>query len=293
MVAFSMRKIITLFIITFIGLLVSSLYPSDAFVPTATPTSVDLQNTELLTVVQELLRPDEDCQLPCFWGFIPGVSSVSEVQDFWMTTFEIPLETTLSDDGRIFASFWADFVPQNTNTDIFVTMTFRDDVLWLFNITMFDISIWLGDDWLSPPDVLQELPDGTEIFIGVRLPGGPSTVSLTLVNTEANIMIRKVYQLHISGNIISPDSTEPLLLCPTENNLIYSSLWILDDETPISIEEVLGNPTFPGSELAVYQPIEFMTNLSSDEFSEFIHENPDDCVEMLSYSELLDLGYSF
>ena len=256
---------------------------------TATPSKSELLNQELLSIINDLMQQDEDCQLPCFWGFASGKSSLTEIKDFWTTTIRLPIETTPSEDDITFASFWANFVPRNAYTDISFSMTFKDNILWLFEVSTFNTSIWLKDDWLSLQNVLSELPDSNQFFVGVS--GGH--VLLVLINQQANIMIQKSYKLHTDTNIISPNSFEPLLLCPTSDNLFDTSLWLLDKEVPISIEQILGNPIILGNELALYQPIEFMTNQNSDEFSDLIQDNPEACLDLLSYAELIELGYGF
>lgn len=257
--------------------------------PSATPSTDDLQNQELLSAITELLQPDDDCQLPCFWGFVPGITTVADVETFWTTVLDTPIEPINADDGRIFATFWTDFVPQSGYTDISIEMTFSDNTLSRLNVGTFNTSIWLEDDWISLTDAIKELTDDTEFFIRVN----KGDISVLLINAKANIMLQKTYRLRVNENIISPKSLEPLLLCPTTDNLFYTSLWLLDGDIPISLEEILGTQIVTGRELAPYQPINFMTNLSADEFSEFVLENPNDCIEMLSYSELLELGYSF
>ena len=257
--------------------------------PTVTPIPDYFQNRELIPIFQSLMQPNVNCELPCFWGFYPGTSTVSDVQEFWTAAFKTPIKTTHSEDGRILASFWTNFLREYGLADISITMTFKQNVLWLFKVSTFNPLMWLEDDWVSLQSALQQLSGDNNSFIRITV----GSVSLVLINMESNILIHKTYQLHTLGNTISPDSSEPLLLCPTENNLISSELWLLDDETPISLEEILGNSIRFGRELAPYQPIELMTNLNDDEFSDFIREHPEECIELLSYSELMELGYGF
>lgn len=275
--------------ITIVFFLASTVYSGGNSDATATPSQSDLLNQELLSVVNDLMQPDEDCLLPCFWGFIPGRSSLIDIKDFWTTIIRLPIETTPSEDDVTFASFWTDFLPRNAYTDISFSMTFKGDVLWLLKVSTFNTSIWLEDDWLSLWRVLQEVGnDDIEYYIGVR----QGQIVLILLDITSNIMIQKTYSFQANSNM-SPDNDTPLQLCPTLDNLIYTSLWLLSDDTSISIEEIIGNPTLPGSKLASYEPIEVMSNLNSEEFSNLIRENPENCLDILSYAKLIELGYGF
>ncbi len=98
------------------------------------------------------------------------------------------------------------------------------------------------------------------------------------------------FEIQIAGDTISPDSNNPFLFCP---DLEFSTdIWIkLHD---VNIEEVLEAYGYPFS-LAENRmwTVEHMTGLRIEAFISQIINHPDECIELPSYTELLEMGYEF
>ncbi len=256
---------------------------------TATPTG---EKIELLSTVQGLIAEDITCELPCFWGFKPGQTTNREVESFVHDNFRDKLSVgqTPSSDGVLHRSLSLTFNSTSPLQAMGINFTFKGDILSLLNINLSYPENWLPENRFQILNLLKTV-EFSDTYIATHISTG--SIGLVLISQDKNITVQYGFPLKVEGNVVSPLIDRPLLLCLAPDSTDHINLWLQNGKTDEPFDWLASNPQIPNSSLKIFQPIKWMTGLEADQFITRIIDNPDKCVEMLSYPELRKRGYDF
>jgi hypothetical protein len=260
--------------------------------PTVTSSHVPA-DSEYFAVIRDLILENETCDLPCFMGLQPGQTTLEEVEVFSQEYFDRALISghVTTPAGRTYRSLMLDLPPSNTGYAIVMDFTFDNEILTRMEVHLYGLDEWLPEHSFNPSTLLNELVSLPQIDIGVNVSTG--SIALVIVDEENGIMARYGLNLRGRGNTVSPNLDTPLLLCPTSGFDNSVTLWLQDANNDEPLESLISNSTLPNDSLSFYQSVYWMTGLHTEQFVEQIISNPEDCIEMLSYPELLQRGYEF
>jgi hypothetical protein len=244
---------------------------------TLTPTPIPLpERPETLADIQTLLQEvDEDCQLPCFWGFIPGHTTEEEVIEFLQPVAignnSPELQYIFRQGEGEYPIFWLSF----GITEGVVSTTY---------MTLENPSEWLPSETLELPYLLSIISSTPSAYLSINIT--TQRTFLTLAYDEG-IMATYSFELHALGETLAEADFQ---FCPLiEEN--YDIIFKLRNGDIDSLLEGYGIPLYV-SRNKIW-PVERMTGMEVEEFVEQIIENPDECIELPSYAELLEMGYEF
>lgn len=273
---------------------------------TPTPLSVPIVPTFppsefTLPVVSDLMDVDENCLLPCFWGFHLDESTTQETTVFVTDTFqeephvsyatersETLAESELSSTRGI--DFYETFLPLSSEGgSLQVVFGSIDDVLVRINIQLFMAINWLENN----PFIFSELLNsyGEPTYIYMRYSGAPTIAyDLAIVYEKQGFIVEYHFGSNTSASERITDD-ERLLICVEDPTYDVIDLTLQIDGNPMPLIEIL-QPSLDDE--VVFRPfwsIEAMTGLNVHEFTEVFAGNPDTCIEAYSLSELRERGY--
>lgn len=247
--------------------------------PTAFATATDIpEPPQTLEEVQELLQPDETCQLPCFWGFRPGYSTEAEVIEFLQPQ---AVGNNRPDLGYIFQ--------ETPEEDPIFSLGFdvADGIVSTINVNLESPDEWLPPQTLELPYLLSIMPSIPQALISINLSQSRFFLSFAF---DEGVIAQYAFKLRVKGGVVDPFEDNPFLLCPSIdlNNLIILRLHDGDIQ---SVLEEYGYPTF--IKRNKIWTIERMAGISVEEFVDQIVEASDECIELPSYPDLFEMGYEF
>jgi hypothetical protein len=234
---------------------------------------------ETLSDIQALLQSDgEDCQLPCFWGFRPEQSTEDEVLDFLQ-----PQAVGSNVPELIY--YFTD--PESQERLFSLNFGTQDQLVKSISVIIREPDSWLPTETLQLTDIISAMPSEPEIYFSINL--SQRRYFLTLAYNEG-VLADYAFELQVEGGVVSQNIDNPFLFCPTldRTELIDLDLANADAQTLL---ENSGTQQFISMDLV--WTIECMTGLSVDEFIQQVIENPDECIELPSYPELIEMGYEF
>lgn len=272
--------------------------------PTPTPDIFEYPESppigDILPIVVNLIEIDEDCLLPCFWGFQLGENSSAETSDFVIDNFRqipyISLSSEKEDPNNLLdpsthgMDFYAISIPLSSKGGTLqVIFRFIDDVLVRSDIQLFKAVNWLD----SNPFVLSNLLDTYGEPSDVYMRYSPAPVIgyvLVVVYKEQGFIVEYIFGSNASAKERLTEERQ-LLVCNVDptNDIINLTLQL--DGNPIPLIEVLQPSLDDPSAFRPFWNIEDMTGLSVREFTEVFADNPEACIEAYSLAELRELGY--
>jgi hypothetical protein len=229
----------------------ATLKPTDTYMPVFTQTPIPTLDPESVNeTVQPFLQDPLNCESPCFWGFIPGETSMAEVKAFFDPLGFTHREGKDWDSGN---DFYAVGYDESISRDSDVTFFFANNLLKYIMITP-NISFpkqSSSRDWIAySPDTL------------IKKYGSPSRVQFA-ADFQQRIGIDMIMYFDTS-NVIAQYSgidMDPSKFCPLIDPIFDSiRLWIGPDPT-----------TQPSFETI---PLEKATSLTTDEFAKLMLGNP-------------------
>jgi hypothetical protein len=252
--------------------------------PTAFPTAISiLDPPQTLEEVQELLLPDDTCQLPCFWGFRPDFTTSDEVLSF----------TRRQDEFAGLDSFDVDYYFEDyREPKLTIIFLVESNMLEAMEITIMP-GDWLPVGTFELSELLARMPSQPdEIYIMLTPVLG---VVVMPVYADNGVVVHYQFHLKYPGDRLDHQARTPLYLCPTfdsDNEIFDESvrLWLQNDigqaflERYAEIEQGTSNR---------YWSVERMTGLTVAEFVEQVTEQSDECIELPSMPELREQGYEF
>ena len=184
------------------------------------------------------MQTDENCLLPCFWGFRLGESTTQETTAFVIATFhEKPYVSIYDVDKEIIdkldpsargMDFYATFLPFSSEGGSLQTI-FRsvDDILLRIDVHLYKAASWLDDNPFTLSKILAIYGEPTDIYL--RYSGAPSVgYVLAVVYEDQGIIVEYGFGNDLQSNerLMSERITEEgrLLICdedPTYNSLTW------------------------------------------------------------------------
>jgi hypothetical protein len=218
--------------------------------PSPTPTQTPLATLDSASVketVQPLIKSPMNCTVPCFWGIIPGKSSIGEVRAFFSTLGFIPYEGTYPSSGT---DFYTIAYESSIGRDSSVTFDILNNIVGDIEITPDIIQQKAGSprDWIaySPETLIKNY--GKPSHVGFALDRQVyTTIVMVLYFDDANLIA-----LYEGTNLVPGDPDSPRL-CPLTAPFDHVRLWI--GPSP------LNPPLFPTV------PLEKATLLTIDQFT--------------------------
>lgn len=253
---------------------------------TLTPAPIQIplpERPETLSDIQTLLQEaDETCQLPCFWGIRPSYTPAVDVIEF----LEPNADFSSARESYAVEYYFREEGEQESLFSIGVGIS--DDVASLIEIIVNTPSEWLPAETLELPHLLSIMQSSPQAYISISL--GQRRIFLTVAYDEG-VLAQYPFTLRIeSNNVVSPNNDESFLFCPEIEENAFIKLRLRDENAQFLLEEY---GTLSDSVSDKVWPVERMTGIEVEDFVKQIIENPDECVELLSYPELIEMGYEF
>ena len=146
----------------------STLITSTITVMTPTPLPT-LEGKELELAVAELLANPMNCDVPCWWGAIPGITSFNEIKH---TIFPYNFHVSEYEEGRevVYLLLETGYVEEQGNYEIGIVYNFSDSIL--VGVTAYSPSI---------SEVLAKYGQPDEVWLATGITPAPILVRLNLV----------------------------------------------------------------------------------------------------------------
>lgn len=268
-------------------------------IPTYPPSEVTLP------VVIDLMRTDENCLLPCFWGFNLGKSISQETTAFVIDTFQQEPYVSIYDDDKDPKNqldpstrgmdFYETFLPLSSEGGS-LQVIFRsiDNILVRIDIHLYKAANWLEDNPFILSKILALYGKPTDVYM--RYSGAPAIgYALAVVYRDQGFIVEYGFGNDLSSNeqLMNERITKEgrLLICDEDPTYDSIDLTLQIDGNPIPLIEILQPSLDDPSVFTPFWDIEAMTGLSVEEFIETFAGNPDACIEAFSLAELREEGY--
>ena len=220
--------------------------------PTATLTltpPIPLGSEEAKATIQALLREPVDCAAPCFWGIMPGQTTLGEAWNIFTLLGIQHLNTTYRDPaykGMRLTTAQYDFLSMR------ITLVMRDDIVMNLHVRMTpeEQKAGIAREWLaySPERLIYRY--GQPSKVDLALDRGPNVAF-------AMIMYFDEYDLIViyGGNQVVPRQAGSFEVCPLTAQ--FDMVWLWMGKDPIYP---------PGSHV----PLEKATGMTLEEFSKLM-----------------------
>jgi hypothetical protein len=226
----------------------STFTPTVTITPTSPPTLEPEQANE---TVSTFLQNPMDCEAPCFWGVMPGQTTIEEATNIF-NHLGISLKHTGTEGNNDFYSFI-----YNLDNGLEVT-----PILTIQNNTVKNLDIGINDGsetgtprkWIaySPETLISRYgtPSKVDFFLGRVAP--TPTHSMDMYFEKENLIVE-----YIGIDLLNTGSH--LGICPLTNKVDFIGIWMGDDAH---------YPPSPGV------PLEEATSLTMEEFSNLMKGDP-------------------
>jgi len=244
---------------------------------TPIPTQIPLpERPETLADIQALLQtPDETCQLPCFWGVRLGYTTEEEIIEFLQPVRignNAPeLHYTFREGAEEEAIFYLSFGV----SDGIVTET---------DVVIHAPSEWLPAETLELSHLVSIIPSTPSAYLSINIT--VQRLFLTVAYDEG-VLAQYSFVLDIVGETLAEADFR---FCPVLEENYYIILRLREGDADFLLE---GYGTLSDAVSDKIWTVERMTGMEVEEFAEQIVEHPDECIELPSYAELLEMGYEF
>ena len=232
--------------------------PASTLTPTLRPTQtltltppIMLEPKQAKDTIKSLLQETIDCEAPCFWGIVPGQTTLGEAKNiFARLGLAIKSETY---EGKDFHGIKYDF---DSGLSIIVTLTVQDKVIENLRVDILpeEQKAEVPREWFafSPETLIYRY--GAPSKVDLFLDWGPNSV------IEMNMYFDAVDLIVSYGgyNIISNQKSSPHF-CPLNAQFDSVRIWMGKD------------PYAPPSESV---PLEEATSMNMDEFSKLMTGDP-------------------
>jgi hypothetical protein len=226
--------------------------------PTLTPTPVDTLEPEKITeTLQPLFKDPMNCDVPCFWGIIPGKTRLSEARVFFSRLGFIPYEGKDQNSPSSGMYFYTISYDTGTGHDSSMTILASNDVVENIEITPYIIKQIEGSPrkWIaySPETLIKRYGKPSHVEFTVSSLGSPDIpmnigISMIMYFDTWDLVV------HYSGYNMDPN-----MLCPLTAPFDSVGLWI--------------GPNPPDSPYFETVSLEKATSLTIDQFTQLLLEN--------------------
>lgn len=239
--------------------------PRSTLTPSATQIPLP-ERPETLSDIQVLLQEvDENCQLPCFWGFIPGHTTEEEVIEFLQPV------VIGSNAPELHYAFREEPGEEST---FYINFGVENGIVSSISVILDTPSEWLPPETLELPHLLSIMTSVPAAYLDINIT--TRRVFITL-GYEEGVFAGYAFELHFIGESLAEADFQ---FCPVleQNHFILFRLRNGDIDSLLR-----GDRT----------PLETMTGIEDENFVAQIIENPGECIDLPSYSELLEMEYNF
>ncbi len=219
--------------------------------PTVTPTRLDtLEPTKVAETISALLRDPGDCLAPCFWGIMPGQTTVDKAEEIF-NHLGLPMGITTF-EGKEFATTEYDF---GDGLSFDVILTLQNNVVENLRIKMNVEKQMVGKarKWLaySPETLIKRygMPSRVD-FLGSWSPGPYFSMEMYFDPLDLIVEYDDLVLLPEQGS---------WLVCPLTTQFEGLSLWMGK------------NPVYPPGEGI---QLEKATSLTIEDFAKLMTGNP-------------------
>ncbi len=203
--------------------------------------------------IEPLLQAPMNCEVPCFWGIIPGKTSFDEARIFFSQLGFTPFEGTV----RSFPS----------SGMYFYTIEYDTGSGHPSRVTLYIINNMV-EGIIVNPDIPEPLEGSPRQWIAyspetlITRYGSPSRVEFT-IDWQQSITINMIMYIDASDLIVSYFGIDmnPWLFCPLTDTFYAVRLWM--GQTP------------PYTPLSERVPLEEATSLTMDQFTQLMLGSPD------------------
>ena len=219
------------------------------------PTSVDTLEPELARATLEpLLGEPLNCVVPCFWGIIPGKTDFNEAKTLFRRLGFTPFEGTDPNSGREFYSIaYESSIGRRSNVTLIPSNHLVSNII----ITPDIVKQKEGEtrEWTaySPETLIKKY--GKPSRVNFALDWGPNFVITMIMYFDASDLIA----LYSGYNMI-PDRPHSPQVCPLTAPFDDVQLWM--------------GPTPPNPPLFPMLPLEKVTSLTIDQFTQLMRGDP-------------------
>ena len=225
---------------------------------TATPTRVNtLEPENVLATIQPLLEVPMNCEVPCFWGIIPGKTFIDEARTFFGALGFTPFEGT---DQGLEKSFYTIDYESDVGRDSSVTLIYNEyglieNIIVRPEITKQEegnLREWIA---FSPETLIKQYGSPSDVKFSLFWGSNKSTeTTMTMYFNDADLVV------HYIGSNLFPAENHSPLFCPLTAPLEHVRLWMGPDPLDLStLEEV---------------SMERATSLTMDQFTQLMLEDP-------------------
>lgn len=234
---------------------------------TPSPTQIPLpERPETLADIQTLLQEvDQNCHLPCFWGFIAGHTTEEEVIEFLQP---VAIGNNAPELQYVFRQ------AEDEDPIFWLSFGITGGVVSTTYVTLENPSEWLPPETLELPNLLSIMTSVPTAYLDINIT--TRRVFITLAYEEG-VFAEYAFELHSIGESLAESDFQ---FCP-----------VLDENYLILLR--LRNGNIDSLLRGARTPLETMTGTEVKDFVEQIIENPDECIDLPSYAELLEMGYEF
>jgi hypothetical protein len=236
--------------------------------PTATLTltpPIPLGSEEAQATIQALLREPVDCAAPCFWGIVPGRTTLGEARNIFTQLGILYSNTTYTNPaykgGRLTTAEYDFFVE--------ITLVMRDDVVTNLQVGINpeEQKVSIPREWqaYSPETLINRY--GTPSKILLDLEWGPSPLfDMVIYFDEFDLIVEYAGYNIIPRKVGSPE------VCPLTAQ--FDMVWLWMGKDPVY-------PPLPGVS------VEKATGMTPEEFSKLMTGDPDKACFIVKAEEFL------
>lgn len=224
--------------------------PTTTFTPTPRPTQTltltppsTLEPEQARDAIAKLLQEPVDCAAPCFWGIVPGQTTLGEAKNIFI---RLGLQIkNVTYEGKDFYGIRYDF---DNGLSILVTLTIQDKVVENLRVDINPEKEKTGllRSWLaySPETLINQYgsPSKVNFFVGR---GEIPSYAMDMYFSERDLIVE----------YYSYDLGVKLQVCPLTHQMSSVRLWMGQD------------PQYPPPEAV---PLEKATSMTLDEFSKLM-----------------------
>jgi len=250
--------------------------PIPSKVPSMTDTArPTLTTSERIAFTRELFEPKPGCQLPCWWGFTPGTSMWSEVEQFILQS-NIHYGTTNYDDNNYHGSGGLDLEVDHHFINIDVDFKEEKGIIEGIGVRV---------DGFGDPKIFEDVWRSYSPANIVMTYGRPSRVKMATLGyaygPRHGYDLWLIYDnfgfiIHYMGFLDTIDSV--YYVCPRFENgkdINYIDLYIQRPNSSEPLEDLGGIAST--SVLQSSKPIEEVANISMEEFYQLFTEKEIPC----------------
>jgi hypothetical protein len=226
--------------------------PTRTLQPTQTPPAT-LEPEQAKEIMKTLLRELVDCRAPCFWGIMPGQTTLGEAKNIF-THLGLQLEHTNTQDSKDFYGLIHKF---DTGLQVTPVLTIRNHIVENLSvgITPETQKANVPREWFaySPETLIKQY--GTPSRVSFALDWGPRSFFDMVMRFDTVELI-----VEYTGYDIMDGTAESPQVCPLADQFDSVRLWMGQD------------PRYPPPEVV---PLEEATSMMLEEFANLIMGNPD------------------